>query len=174
MSPLTPPDAHLTALLAAAYRLGLMAGRSGGAGAPGGLGSLGAAAGVSGGAPSAIPFPQTGGQIPMTPPGGAHGAPNMGQDGSSGVLSHVASQTTASPGTAPGGSVTELASLAQHAMQQNIAATLRDDSMRDALAKSEQRRQALEIARWAHLASMRGTPTRAWAPDPTMSVPYPF
>lgn len=169
MSPLTPSDAHITALLAAAYRLGLAAGRGAGAGLP--VGGAGIAAGA--GPASAIPFPQTGGQIPMTPPGGAHGAPNMGQDGSSGVLSHVA-LSAASPGAVPAASLHELAALAQHSVQQNIAATLRDDSMRDALSKSEQRRQALEIARWAHLASMRGTPTRAWTADPSAPVPYPF
>lgn len=144
MSPTTPPDPHLTALLAAAYRLGLAAGQHG----------------IGGGAVSSgIGVPQSGAQFPVPPPGGASGAPSATpmdhHEGATGV----------------GGAGVDGVSLAQLATQQNIAATLRDDAMRDALSRSEQRRQTLEIARWAQLASMRGTPTRSWMTD-TSGLPF--
>ncbi len=131
MTPTLPPDPHLTALLAAAYRLGLAAGRHG----------------------SAAAVPQVGGQFPVPQPGGAGGD----------------AATPVDP-VALGHGQAYNAALAQLAAQQNVAATLRDDAMRDALARSEQRRQALDIARWAQLAGMRGTPTRTWPVDAAMSV----
>lgn len=148
MSPTTPVDPQLTALLATAYRLGLAAGRAGG-GMGGGGGPIALAAGHG---------PQVGAQIPMpaTASGGAGGGDATPFDGH-----HLSVD----------GGGGDAHSLAQLATQQNIAATLRDDAMRDALAQSEQRRQQLEVARWAQLASMRGTPTRSWLAD-TAGLPF--
>lgn len=148
MSPTTPVDPHLTDLLAAAYRLGLAAGRGGGAGAL--TSGVGVPMGDSPGAP------QVGAQVPM-PATAGHGG---GGEPTPFEGHHDA-------GHAPG----DLGALAQLATQQNIAATLRDSAMRDALERSEQRRQSLEIARWAQLASMRGTPTRSWLAD-TGGLPF--
>jgi len=156
MSPLNPPDPHLTALLAAAYRLGLAAGLHGG----GGGGNAGVVSGVS--MPGGGAAPQTGTQYAVPPPGGSMGASYPEAAGTPFSDAGVAHQDGVSG-----------AALSQLATQQNIAATLRDDAMRDALAKSEQRRQALEISRWAQLASMRGTPTRSWLAD-TSGLPFRF
>jgi hypothetical protein len=146
MSPNTPVDPHLTALLAAAYRLGLAAGRGGGGGA----------------IASGIGVPQVGAQIPV--PSSAGGAPGGGGGGEGGGGSPFEGHHDVGHGGDGVG-------LSQLATQQNIAATLRDNAMRDALAQSEQRRQSLEIARWAQLASMRGTPTRSWLAD-TSAAPF--
>lgn len=158
MTPTIPPDPHLTALLAAAYRLGVAAGSRGGGAAMSGIGvplpggpaqvggqfSVPATAAAAGAAGGGVGAPPTGGiPTPMDPDGG-HRHHHYPQEG---------------------------LTLAQLATQQNIAATLRDDAMRDALSRSEQRRQALEIARWAQLASMRGTPTRSWMAD-TGGLPF--
>lgn len=111
-----------------------------------------------------IGVPQVGAQIPVPATnagmgGGGGGGGDEGGGGGDSPFGHL------HHGEGDG------AGMAQLATQQNIAATLRDNAMRDALSQSEQRRQALEIARWAQLASMRGTPTRSWLTD-TSGLPF--
>lgn len=145
MPPLTTTDPHLTALLAAAYRLGYDAG-SHGAGVARSAASFVAASGGLGGGAGVV-----GAEAPAA-------APTSGP---------VNPPVTAGSGSSHN---SDLASLL---VQQNIAATLRDDALRSALSQSEQRRQALEMSRWAQLASMRGTPTRSWLAD-TAGQPFRF